>query len=429
MVHVRRGAAAYQRGGLDGIGFVLHRTKAEDGKEEQAVWWAWTSTTAGPGDGRNPRWAQGIIRELDTYAEVSPVGDRRSPVPVRATCHRTAGRKATSSATSRSRDVTVTGAHIEHTPAIDNTAGADSVRSTPASSATSGRRKDKAGAPGADGALEDAELIRRASQKRRRAPAKIQLALAGRMIGYNSPSEADLSVVQLPGFLVQAPPRIASPTCSRRAACSARNGTREDYRRRTIAKALAGRTEFYTPRGRAGRNGAVRHGGNGQAPHKATGGCGPTPTASWTRSESPTVATPGSRRTKGNHRRTKRPPSSPRSLATGGTITGRRSSAARSSTATPLGRDVKPSEATFGAPAKLLDMIAHAADAADHKGKIDRDALPGAFPNWAACAWAQLLLPLTEEEDAEEVSTPAGESFRAAVGAVLHRIVTLGREV
>lgn len=95
-----------------------------------------------------------------------------------------------------------------------------------------------------------------------------------------------------------------------------------------------------------------------------------------------------------------------------------------------LGREVKPAEAVFGAPAKLLAMIAQCRDAPrDRRGNIDRDALPRAFRNWAACAWAQLLLPLRDEEQAEEVSAPAGEAFRAAVGAVLHRIVTLGHEV
>jgi hypothetical protein len=94
-----------------------------------------------------------------------------------------------------------------------------------------------------------------------------------------------------------------------------------------------------------------------------------------------------------------------------------------------LDREVKPSEATFGAQEALLDLIAQAADAPrDRKGHIDRDGLPKAFKNWGSSAWAQLLLTLAEEEEAEEVIGTAEEAFRKRVAAALFRPYQLGNK-
>ena len=90
---------AYQRGGLDGIGFVLHREKDEEGKEKRAALSAWTSTTAANREAGEIAAVGGleIIRELDTYPEASPSGEG-----VRSSLWRPAaevGRRATSSVT------------------------------------------------------------------------------------------------------------------------------------------------------------------------------------------------------------------------------------------------------------------------------------------------------------------------------------------
>jgi hypothetical protein len=95
-----------------------------------------------------------------------------------------------------------------------------------------------------------------------------------------------------------------------------------------------------------------------------------------------------------------------------------------------LRREVRPSEACFGAPENLLMLMGKASDAPrDKRGELDLDALPGRFKKWAPHAWAELLGQLPDEDQAEEVSDSAGEDFRAAMSAVLYHIVPLGREV
>ena len=63
--------AAYQRGGLDGIGIVLTRIKGEDDKEEAGgLVGVDLDDCRDPKTGEIQPWAQEIIRELDTYAGV-----------------------------------------------------------------------------------------------------------------------------------------------------------------------------------------------------------------------------------------------------------------------------------------------------------------------------------------------------------------------
>ena len=262
--------AAYQRGGLDGIGFVLHRKKAEDGKEEQGgLVGVDLDHCRDPKTGEIQPWALEIIRELDTYAEVSPSG-----AGVRLFLYGALpphGRKKGDFECYQSgRYVTVTGAHIDGTPrAIEKRQ--DQVQRVHAR-IFGDKREAKKTTPRAPGAmdLDDAEIVRRASEAKKGAGDRFARLWRGEIAGHNSASEADLALCNYLAFW-------CGPDEGRIADLFAQSGlyrskwTREDYRRRTIGKALSGRTEFYTPRGRAGRNGTIPHSCNGQASHKDNG--------------------------------------------------------------------------------------------------------------------------------------------------------------
>ncbi len=217
-----------------------------------------------------------IIRELDTYTEASPSGTGvrlflRGDLPAH-------GRKKGNYENYQSgRYVTVTGQHIEGTPlAIEHRQ--EQLRSV--HSRIFGDGKAEAQGPAKDwrqADMDDAELVRCASAAKN--GAKFSQLWRGEVVGHNSASEADLALCNHLAFW-------CGPNENRIADLFAQSGlyrskwNREDYRKRTIGKVLAGRTEFYSPRERASRNGHARNGSaspgsNGHASHDAT----PTPGA------------------------------------------------------------------------------------------------------------------------------------------------------
>jgi hypothetical protein len=93
-----------------------------------------------------------------------------------------------------------------------------------------------------------------------------------------------------------------------------------------------------------------------------------------------------------------------------------------------LGREVRRSEACFGASTKLIEALAGATNSPRlQNGDVNHAALPNLFKTWARTAWADLLEPLPEEESGDEIVDPAAEDFRALVSAALHRPVKLGQ--
>src|SRR5262249_54878898 len=100
------------------------------------------------------------------------------------------------------------------------------------------------------------------------------------------------------------------------------------------------------------------------------------------------------------------------------------------------GREVRRTEACFGPPSELIELLAQASDSPrtvvkdEETGQVTtwltRQALPKFFRNWAPTAWQDLISGLQEEEDVNEMVEPAAESFRAQVSAALHHIVALG---
>jgi hypothetical protein len=91
------------------------------------------------------------------------------------------------------------------------------------------------------------------------------------------------------------------------------------------------------------------------------------------------------------------------------------------------GRELKRTEACFGASDALLEALKRAIDVPkDDEDKPRLAAMPAFFKKWAPTAWANLLAGLGEEGTDAEIIEPAEEEFQAQVAAVLHRIVSIG---
>jgi hypothetical protein len=93
-----------------------------------------------------------------------------------------------------------------------------------------------------------------------------------------------------------------------------------------------------------------------------------------------------------------------------------------------MGREVKRTEACFGADSTLLAALAGAADAtrADD-GSVKTRALPKLFKDFSPTAWKDMIACVPDEEHGDEIIEPAQEEFTAKLGAALNRIVALGR--
>jgi hypothetical protein len=91
-------------------------------------------------------------------------------------------------------------------------------------------------------------------------------------------------------------------------------------------------------------------------------------------------------------------------------------------------REVKPGEACYGPGIQLVDLLEHATDAPkiNKSGAVDRAALPYFFQTWARSAWVDLIGPLRNEEQSDEVSGSASDEFRGKVAAGLFSQATYG---
>jgi primase-polymerase (primpol)-like protein len=259
--------AAYQRGGLDGIGFVL------DGSGDLVA--VDLDKCRDPQTGAVKPWAQEIVQVLLTYTEVSPSG-RGLRLFLRGKLPPHARKKGAYENYSSGRYVTVTGAHLDGTPRtiegreVELLAVHRKVFGEPQPPA----RERNGHAPAPD--LDDAEVVRRASEAKQ--GSKFRALWEGSAHGFASNSEADLALVNYLAFWCGPDPdRIDA--LFRQSGLFRSKWNRQDYRERTIRKALAGRTEFYEPRngkgaraapggrsGKAGANGAGRAAGTAPAP-------------------------------------------------------------------------------------------------------------------------------------------------------------------
>lgn len=226
-----RGAA--DRDSYDGIGFVFTEGDPFCGVDLDGCVELET--------GEIEPWAAEILDELDSYTELSPSGEGLH-VLVRAKLPEGGRRKGRIEMYDRGRFFTITGHHLDGTPRqVENrqeklvALHARLFRSSPGALDEQGASEKSGVAPASPG-LSDAEILARAM---RAANGERFVRLwDGDRSGYTSDSEADLALCSMLAFW-------AGPDEDRIAGLFARSGlvrekwNREDYRKRTITRALA----------------------------------------------------------------------------------------------------------------------------------------------------------------------------------------------
>ena len=237
--------------GYDGVGFVFTAEDPFCGVDLDGCLDAETGEVA--------PWAVEILEELDSYTEVSPSGTGLHVI-VRAELPEGGRRKGSVEMYDRGRFFTMTRRRLPDRPgqieyrqaqidSLHTRLFRDLPREPIRSVIFSGTAPDKG--------LDDEEILHRA---RSAANGERFAALwAGDRSGYASDSEADLAFCSMLAFWT-------GPDEERIASLFSRSGLvrekwgRDDYRKRTIARALDGATEFYSPEGTA-----LQHSRNGHA--------------------------------------------------------------------------------------------------------------------------------------------------------------------
>src|SRR5215208_1775226 len=204
-----------------------------------------------PETGEIEGWAQEIIEELDSYTEVSPSGSGIH-VLVRGELPPGRNRKGCIEVYDRNRYFTVTGRHLAGTPhSIESrqeklTSFARRMFGEPEDVNNGHKTPTREVVSG----LSDEEIIEKASAAEN--SEKFLRLWAGDTSGYEHDdneghSEADLALCAMLAFWTGPDPdRIHR--LFRQSGLYRRKWERKDYRERTIARALEGRTEFYEPR-------------------------------------------------------------------------------------------------------------------------------------------------------------------------------------
>jgi primase-polymerase (primpol)-like protein len=230
--------AAYERGGWDGIGFVLHRNEQETGVEVGTD----LDDCRDPQTGAVQPWAQEIVSELGSYTEASPSGAglrifsfgdlppegrREGPFEVYQT----------------GRYVTVTGCHIEGTPRTVEHRQEVLEKVHARMFARRKRKKEECYAPSEPTRLEDQEVLRRA-RACSKTGSRFGRLWDGDASDYKSRSEADLALCNYLRFWAgRDKERIDN--LFRQSGLFRGKWNRDDYRNRTLDLALDG--EVYDP--------------------------------------------------------------------------------------------------------------------------------------------------------------------------------------
>jgi len=228
---------AYKERGHDGIGFVF--------TEEDDLAGVDLDRCLDPETGEIEGWAQEIIEELDSYTEISPSGTGVH-VLLKATLPPGGNRKGRFEAYDRGRYFTMTGRHLLDMPRtiearqqqLENVVRR--VLGKPESTNGHG-----AHAPEYVSELSDEEIIEKASKADN--GEKFRRLWAGDTSGYTSTSEADAALCSLLSFWTGPDDGRIDNLFRRSGLCREKWMGREDYRKKTIARALKGRAEFYEP--------------------------------------------------------------------------------------------------------------------------------------------------------------------------------------
>lgn len=201
-------------------------------------------------DADTGEWLPGILEEilsLESYAEISPSGTGGHVI-----CHgKKPGDPCRKSSGPREiydsgRYFTVTGDHIDGTPEEVREPPVDALESVYAKIITEAKTapiRSCLPAPCARVDLDDDEIITLC--ERAGNSAKFSTLWRGSTAGYGSASEADLALCSILGFYTQDATQIERLV--RRSGLNREKWDRVDYVARTIATALAGVRETYTP--------------------------------------------------------------------------------------------------------------------------------------------------------------------------------------
>jgi hypothetical protein len=241
--------AAYRNGGWDGIGFVL---TLEDGLTGFDLDHCRDKDTGAIVETK----ARRVVDDMKTYFEVSPSGTGLRGFAFGRKPDRERSKNGwieiydglTKEGKQGGRYVTITGHHLPGTPErVCKRQGALTEvyerELKPAKSAA--EETVTASANGKPPAPDDAEIIRQA--KRAKNGSTFKRLWAGDTHGYPSSSEADLALCRLLAFWT-GPDADRIDRLFRQSGLMRDKWERNDYRQATIARALEGRTEFYSPR-------------------------------------------------------------------------------------------------------------------------------------------------------------------------------------
>jgi NrS-1 polymerase HBD domain len=193
-----------------------------------------------PETGSLEPWASEIIRALDSYTEVSP-GGCGIHILCRGTLPGPSGKRGKVEMYDRGRFFTLTGNHLPGTPTTiedrSHELAAVYPRCFPAKKTPQAKARTNGHTP-----LPDEDILA-ACRKGKTADVFTHL-WSGDCSGYASQSEADLSLCGILAFFCQGD-ATAIDRLFRQSALYRKKWDRQDYAARTIAKALAGKTELY----------------------------------------------------------------------------------------------------------------------------------------------------------------------------------------
>ena len=224
--------------GYDGVGFVF---TAEDDLCGVDL-----DKCLDPDTGEIEPWAAHIVKELNSYTEISPSG-RGVHVLLRGELPTGRNRKGRFEAYDRGRYFTVTGKHLSGTPqTLENRQEelGSVIRRVFVEESSNGHATFSSPLESADNDLSDDEVIRKASVASN--GARFSRLWAGDTEGYCSHSEADLALCGMLAFWTGGD-AARIDTLFRRSGLYRKKWDRENYRNGTVAEALSGRTEFYEP--------------------------------------------------------------------------------------------------------------------------------------------------------------------------------------
>jgi AAA domain len=227
---------ACKEGEYDGIGFVF--TPGDD------LCGIDLDHCIDPETGEIEGWAQEIIEELDSYTEISPSG-RGVHVLLRGYLPAGRNRKGRFEAYDRERYFTITGRHLAGTPreieSRQEPLERVAARMLGEPQSTNGHKEF--GFSRFVSPLSDEEIFKRAGTAAN--GEKFKHLWAGDTTGYSSASEADAALCSHLAFWTGPDPQRIDSLFRQSSLCREKWTRREDYRRKTIERALRDRTEFY----------------------------------------------------------------------------------------------------------------------------------------------------------------------------------------